>query len=164
MAKAIEILARTKGAIITTGVGKSGHIARKVSSSMASIGIASVFVHPTDALHGDLGIIQARDALLAFSHSGESTELEAISKHANWLDIPVVAVTSGAESTLARSAAAIVVYPRLTEAWGAAPTTSTTQQLVIGDLLTVAVANSRGISIEDFARNHPGGAIGRGQQ
>lgn len=159
---ATTILANTKGSIITTGVGKSGHIAIKVSSSLASCAIPSFYLHPTEALHGDLGRIRADDAILAFSHSGASVELETIILHSQWLDIPIVSVTSDAGSRLSLASRAAIAYPVVDEAFARAPSTSTTQQIVIGDMLTVAIAECRGITPEDFLRNHPGGAIGRG--
>ncbi len=159
---ATTILANTKGSIITTGVGKSGHIARKVSSTMLSLGIPSFYVHPTEAQHGDLGAIRTADAVLAFSHSGASVELTSILCHCDWLTVPVVAVTSEAVSILGKAARAVVAYPKVEEAAFMAPTTSSTQQLVIGDMLAVAIAECRGITPEQFHRNHPGGAIGKG--
>lgn len=157
---AATMLARTKGSIITTGVGKSGHVARKVSSTLVSLDIRSHHVHPTEAAHGDLGAIRADDSILALSHSGESAEIATISAHAAWLAIPIVAITAGQGSRLAQASQATVAYPLLREGWGQAPTTSSTQQLVIGDMLAVAIAELRGVTSEQFARNHPGGAIG----
>lgn len=160
---ATTILALTKGSIITTGVGKSGHIARKVSSSMLSVGIPAYYLHPTDAEHGDLGMARPGDSLLVFTHSGGSTELRAIFDHAAWLGAPRVVITSNPASPLALSAECRIVYPAVDEAIFRAPTTSSTQQIVLGDMLTVAIAECRGITPEDFSRNHPGGAIGRGR-
>ena len=158
---ATTILANIKGSIITTGVGKSGHIARKVSASMLSLGIHSQPVHPTEASHGDLGALRAGDAVLAFSHSGESMEVAVVASHAAWLGAPMVLITSQGLSSLAKQAAVTIAYPPCDEGFARAPTTSTTQQIVIGDMLTVAIAECRGITPEDFAKNHPGGAIGR---
>lgn len=157
---AVTILAMTKGSIITTGVGKSGHVARKVSSTLVSLNAPSFHLHAAEAGHGDLGMVRAEDTILAFSHSGETQELEAVASHASWLDCPSIVVSSARSSRLVQRASCAVIYPRLKEGWGQAPTTSSTQQLVIGDMLAVAIAELRGVTCEQFARNHPGGAIG----
>lgn len=159
--EAVDVLAKTKGRIICTGVGKSGHVARKNAATISSIAHPAQYVHATEAVHGDLGCVGRDDVCIAFSHSGNTAELEGIIKHCQWLGIPIIAVTSNADSVLGRAASIVLQYPDTKEAWSRAPTTSTTCQIVIGDQLAVMLAIAKGKSEQDFAINHPGGSIGK---
>jgi arabinose-5-phosphate isomerase len=145
------------------GMGKSGHIGRKIAATLASTGTAALFVHPAEASHGDLGMIQASDVVLAISNSGESEELVAILPVLSRLGVALVAMTGGRESTLARQARITLDTSVAREACplNLAPTASTTAQLAMGDALAVALLDARGFREEDFARSHPGGALGR---
>ena len=161
-AAAVALLLGLSGRVIVTGMGKSGHIGRKLAATLASTGTPSSFVHAAEASHGDLGMIQQADAVLALSWSGETAELAAIITHARRFSIPLVAITSNAESTLGREANLCLTLPRSEEACpnGLAPTTSTTMQLAIGDALAVALLEARGFSAHDFKTLHPGGKLG----
>lgn len=159
--EAVDVLADTKGRIICTGVGKSGHIARKVAATISSIAHPAQYIHATEAVHGDLGCMGRADIALAFSHSGNTAELEGIIKHCQWLGVPIIAITSNADSMLGRAASIVLQYPDTQEAWSRAPTTSTTCQIVIGDELAVRLAIAKGKTEQDFATNHPGGSIGK---
>ena len=160
-APAVEAMHACKGRIITTGVGKSGHIARKTAATIASIARACHYVHATEAAHGDLGCVSSDDLCLAFSHSGNTPELSGILDHCAWLNVPVIAITSNKQSTLGKAAKYAIIYPNLSEAWANAPTTSTTAQIVIGDALAVMLAERLGKTASDFHQNHPGGQIGK---
>lgn len=151
-----------RGRVIVTGVGKSGHIGGKIAATLASTGTPAFFVHPTEALHGDLGMITASDAILALSHSGESRELTTIITYAARFRIPVIALTGRPASTLGRAAAVILNTRVENEACplNLAPTTSTLVTLALGDALAVALMTERGFSKEDFAVFHPGGKLG----
>lgn len=161
-AAAVEALAASKGRVIVTGVGKSGHIGSKIAATLASTGTPAFFVHPAEANHGDLGMIAHDDVILAMSWSGETAELKGIVAYSRRYRIPLIAVTSGAASTLAREADIVLNLPKADEACphGLAPTTSTLMQLAIGDALAVALLESRGFTAGDFHRFHPGGRLG----
>ena len=143
-------------------MGKSGHIARKIAATLSSTGTPAHFVHPGEASHGDLGMIQPGDVLLALSNSGETRELADVLTYAARRAIPMIAITKSADSALARHAAAVLLLPDMPEACSIhmAPTTSTTCSLVIGDALAVAVMQARGFQREDFLGFHPGGKLG----
>jgi arabinose-5-phosphate isomerase len=159
---AVHLLSRASGRVIVTGMGKSGHIGRKVAASMASLGTPASFVHPAEGSHGDLGMVTRSDALLAFSNSGNTPELADILMHARDLRIPIVAVTAGAASFLSAKADVTILVPKTAEgcALGLAPTSSTAAQLAAGDALAVALSAHRDFRREDFRRLHPGGTLG----
>jgi arabinose-5-phosphate isomerase len=161
-ARATALMAAAKGRIIVTGIGKSGHIGRKIAATLASTGTPAYFVHPTEASHGDLGMVTRDDVLLVLSWSGETAELAAVINYSGRFAVPMVAVTSRAESSLAKAAAVALVLPRAPEACphGLAPTTSTTMQLVLGDCLAIALLEGKGFSANDFKAFHPGGQLG----
>lgn len=160
--KAIDVIRGISGRIIVTGVGKSGHIGSKIAATLASTGTPAFFVHPAEANHGDLGMIARDDAILAMSWSGETQELSGILRYSRRFEIPLIAITAGAESTLGREADIVLALPRAEEACphGLAPTTSTLMQLALGDALAVALLESRGFSASDFKTFHPGGKLG----
>ena len=162
-ARALALILRASGRVVVMGMGKSGHVGRKIAATLASTGTPAMFVHPAEASHGDLGMIQAQDVVLAISNSGESDELIAILPLVKRLGAPLVAITGGADSTLARHADAVLDGSVEKEACplNLAPTASTTAQLALGDALAVALLDARGFEAEDFARSHPGGALGR---
>lgn len=160
--QAVALIHNSQGRVIVTGVGKSGHIGGKIAATLASTGTPAFFVHPTEALHGDLGMITTSDVIIALSHSGESKELAAIVAYAARFRIPLIAVTGKPESTLAR-AATVILNTRVTKEacpLNLAPTTSTTVALALCDALAVALMTARGFSKEDFAVFHPGGKLG----
>ncbi|HVY15097.1 MAG TPA: KpsF/GutQ family sugar-phosphate isomerase [Rhodopila sp.] len=159
---AVDCLARASGRVVVTGMGKSGHIARKIAATLASVGTPSLFVHPAEASHGDLGMIVPGDAVLALSNSGETAELADLVAHTRRFGLTLVAITGRADSTLARAADVALVLPRAPEAcpMGLAPTTSTTMQLGLGDAIAVALLTRRGFTATDFRRIHPGGRLG----
>jgi arabinose-5-phosphate isomerase len=161
-AAAVEALAASRGRVIVTGVGKSGHIGSKIAATLASTGTPAFFVHPAEANHGDLGMIAHDDVILAMSWSGETAELKGIVAYSRRYRIPLIAVTSGAASTLARESDIVLNLPKAVEACphGLAPTTSTLMQLAMGDALAVALLESRGFTAGDFHRFHPGGRLG----
>lgn len=160
---AVSKILATDGTVAVTGMGKSGHIARKAAATLASTGTPSLYVHPAEASHGDLGMIHSGDCVLAFSWSGETEELHAVLSHAARKKIPIIAVTSRPESTLARAADILLAIPRTPEACSEvhAPTTSTTLQMVLADALAVALIEARGFTAGDFQSLHPGGALGK---
>ena len=160
--QAIEIFAKISGRLIVSGMGKSGHIGSKIAATFASTGTPSFFVHPAEANHGDLGMITPNDAILAMSWSGETTELKGILAYSRRFKIPLVALTSISDSTLARECDICLILPREEEACphGLAPTTSTLMQLVVGDALAIALLEARGFSPVDFKTFHPGGQLG----
>jgi arabinose-5-phosphate isomerase len=162
-AKAIELVLATRGRVVVMGMGKSGHIGRKIAATLASTGTAAMFVHPAEASHGDLGMIKAIDCVLAISNSGESDELTAILPVIKRMGTPLIAICASLGSTLARHAAAVLDSSVAKEACplNLAPTASTTAQLAWGDALAVALLDARGFKAEDFARSHPGGSLGR---
>jgi len=162
-AAAIEHLAGVRGRIVVTGMGKSGHVARKVAATLASTGSPAQFVHPGEASHGDLGMIAVGDAVIALSNSGETAELVDIVAYTRRFRIPLIAMTRRAPSTLADAADAALVLPASPEACplGLAPTTSTTMMLALGDAIAVALLERRGFSPSDYHVFHPGGSLGR---
>ena len=152
-----------RGRVIVMGMGKSGHVGRKIAATLASTGTPAFFVHPAEASHGDLGMVMAGDVVLAISNSGESDELAAILPAMRRLGVTLVAMTGQPESTLARHADIVLSSAVDKEACplNLAPTASTTAQMALGDALAVALLDARGFREEDFARSHPGGALGR---
>lgn len=162
-AQAVELLLASHGRVVVSGMGKSGHIARKIAATFASTGTAAFFVHPAEASHGDLGMITADDVLVAFSNSGETGELLAIVPSVKRMGAKLVALTGNPDSTLARLADVHLNIHVEREAcpMGLAPTASTTAQLAMGDALAVALLDARGFGPADFARSHPGGSLGR---
>ncbi|HEY5080422.1 MAG TPA: KpsF/GutQ family sugar-phosphate isomerase [Bauldia sp.] len=161
-AEAVAAIRAARGRVIVSGVGKSGHIARKVASTLASTGTPAFFVHPAEASHGDLGMVTPDDVILALSWSGESGELRSLVEYSRRFRIPLIAVTAMADSTLARAADITLLMPAADEACphGLAPTTSTLIQLAVGDALAIALLESRGFTAEDFHVLHPGGRLG----
>ena len=161
--KAVEIIYNTKGKCIITGVGKSGLIGAKIAATLASTGTPSFFIHPTEALHGDLGMIGSQDSVLAISYSGESEELVKILPHIKRFDIPLIAMAGCDDSTLAKYGDIFLSIHVEKEACplGAAPTSSTTLTLALGDALAVALMKKRNFKAEDFASFHPGGSLGK---
>ena len=162
-ARAVEMMLHVSGRVVVMGMGKSGHIGRKITATLASTGTAAMFVHPAEASHGDLGMIKPVDLVLAISNSGESEELTAILPMIKRLGVPLIGMTGRAESTLARHADVFLDSGVQKEACplNLAPTASTTAQLALGDALAVALLDARGFKAEDFARSHPGGTLGR---
>ncbi len=161
--RVLDLLAAVSGRITVTGMGKSGHVARKIAATLASTGSPAQFVHPGEASHGDLGMIAPGDAVLAMSNSGDTTELNDIILYTRRFGIPLVAMTAKAGSTLAEGADATLLMPRAPEAcpMGLAPTTSTTMMLALGDAIAVALLKRKGFSEKDFQVLHPGGSLGR---
>ncbi|MBK9323879.1 MAG: KpsF/GutQ family sugar-phosphate isomerase [Bdellovibrionaceae bacterium] len=160
--QAVQTIKECRGKLIITGMGKSGQIARKMASTFSSTGTPSVFVHPAESAHGDLGIIVDGDVIIALSYGGESPELAPILSFAVRKNIPVIAITGNANSTLAKAAKAILNISVSTEACplNLAPTASSTASLAMGDALAMAVLNEKGFSPEEFAEFHPGGSLG----
>ncbi|MDL2170105.1 MULTISPECIES: KpsF/GutQ family sugar-phosphate isomerase [Asaia] len=160
--QAVACIAATKGRVVVSGIGKSGHIGRKIQATLASTGTSSIFVHPAEAAHGDLGMIEARDVLVLLSQSGETAELAALLEHAARHAITIIGMTSSPNSTLARSSSIVLCLPRSKEAcpMGLAPTTSAVMQLALGDALAVALLERRGFTADDFGAFHPGGSLG----
>ncbi|ODT06400.1 MAG: D-arabinose 5-phosphate [Mesorhizobium sp. SCN 65-20] len=161
-AEAVSVLARLNGRAIITGVGKSGHIGKKIAATLASTGTPAYFVHPAEAIHGDLGMITKDDAIVAISWSGETAELKGIVGYSRRFSIPLIAITAGETSALARQSDVALLLPRCPEACphGLAPTTSTLLQLAIGDALAVALLEARGFTADHFRTFHPGGQLG----
>ena len=162
-ARACSICLECRGRVIVTGMGKSGHIGGKIAATLASTGTPSFFMHAAEASHGDIGMITREDVVLALSNSGETAEVLALIPHVSRLGVPVIAVTGNAQSTLARAASVHLDVSVAEEACplNLAPTASTTVTLVLGDALAVALLEARGFTPQDFARSHPGGALGR---
>lgn len=161
--KAVDTIYKTKGRVIVTGMGKSGHVARKIAATLASTGTPAFFVHPGEASHGDLGMIESKDCVLALSYSGKAAELRDILGYTARFEIPLIAMTGNPASPLAEAATIVLQLPKLAEAGslGLAPTTSTTMQMALGDALAVALFERRGFTPEDFKVFHPGGALGK---
>src|SRR5918998_1015666 len=159
---AVETIAAAKGRAIVTGMGKSGHVSRKIVATLASTGTPAHYVHPAEASHGDLGMVQSDDVIVALSWSGETAELADIIGYSRRFRVPLIALTSNAESTLGRAADICLTLPKAKEACpnGLAPTTSTTVQLALGDALAVALLEKRGFTAEHFRVFHPGGKLG----
>ena len=159
---AVKAIQTATGRVIVTGIGKSGHIARKIAATLASTGQAASFVHPSEASHGDLGMVLNTDVVLALSKSGETAELAAIVTYAKRFAIPLLAMTSRPDSALGREADVLIPMPEAAEACpnGLAPTTSTTMQLALGDALAIALLEAKGFTARDFGLLHPGGKLG----
>jgi arabinose-5-phosphate isomerase len=161
-AEAVAVLASATGRVVVTGMGKSGHIGRKIAATLASTGTPAQFVHPSEASHGDLGMLVRGDVVLALSNSGETAELADLIEHAHRFGLPLVAITREPASTLAQAADVVLALPAAPEACriGLTPTTSTTMQLALGDALAVALLTRRGFGPSDFRAFHPGGRLG----
>jgi arabinose-5-phosphate isomerase len=161
--RAVQRLLTVRGRVVVMGMGKSGHIGRKMAATLASTGTPAMFVHPAEASHGDLGMITPSDAVLAISNSGESQELTDILPVIKRLGVTLIAMTGGLQSSLAQHAEVVLDTSVAQEACplNLAPTASTTTQLALGDALAVALLDARGFKAEDFARSHPGGSLGR---
>jgi arabinose-5-phosphate isomerase len=159
----IELLAKCRGKVVIVGVGKSGIIAQKIAATMTSVGTAALYLHPSDALHGGLGIVQADDVVMVLSNSGESDELVAMLPYLQNRDVKIVAIVGNIDSTLARRAHAVLDASVDQEACALnlAPTTSTTVALAIGDALAVTLMTVKGLTLDDFAVNHPAGRLGK---
>ena len=162
LTKALDFMQNSKGRIIITGMGKSGHIGRKIAASLASTGTPSFFVHPAEASHGDLGMITEDDVVIAISNSGESRELIDILNYCKRFGIKLIAITKNSESSLGKAGDVVLELPNNGEACplGLAPTSSTTATLVLGDILTIGMIERKGFSKEDFNDRHPGGKLG----
>jgi arabinose-5-phosphate isomerase len=160
--RAVETLFDSKGRVVLTGIGKSGHVARKIAATLASTGSVAMFVHATEASHGDLGMIGADDVILALSKTGETRELADVIAYAVRFGIPLIAITAVADSALGRAADIVLQIPDAPEAADElnAPTTSTTLQMALGDALAVALLQRRGFKPQDFRVFHPGGKLG----
>jgi arabinose-5-phosphate isomerase len=161
--RAVETLLTVKGRVIVSGIGKSGHIARKIAATLASTGTPAHFVHPSEASHGDLGEVTRQDAVIVLSWGGESSELSDLVVHAKRFRIPLIGMGSNPDSTLLKAADVALVLPKVGEAcpMGLAPTTSTTLMLVLGDALAVALMERRDFSTDEYRNLHPGGSLGR---
>ncbi len=161
-AAAVEMIRSSSGRVIVTGMGKSGHVGRKIAATLASTGTPSYFVHPAEASHGDLGMVQPEDVVIALSWSGEAVELSAIVGYTRRFRVGLIAITANRDSALGREADIPLVLPKAEEACpnGLAPTTSTTMQMALGDALAVALLEARGFSRQDFYIYHPGGKLG----
>lgn len=161
--RAVQTVLDCQGRVAVMGMGKSGHVGRKIAATLASTGTPALFVHPAEASHGDLGMVTVKDVVLALSNSGESDELNAVLPVLKRLGVSIIAMTGRAESSLARHADIVLDSQVAQEACplNLAPTASTTAQMALGDALAVALLDARGFKAEDFARSHPGGALGR---
>ncbi len=159
---AVATLKAAKGRVIVSGIGKSGHVGQKIAATFASTGTPAFFVHPSEASHGDLGMITSDDVILALSWSGETVELKNIIMFSRRFKVPMIAITSGETSALAQQSDVVLALPRAKEACphGLAPTTSTTMQLAIGDCLAIALLEAKGFTAHDFKMFHPGGSLG----
>lgn len=160
---ACKLLLACEGRVVVSGMGKSGHVGNKIAATLASTGTPSFFLHPAEAGHGDIGMITARDVFIAISNSGETAELTVLLPVIKRLDVPLIAFTGRAQSTLGRAATLVLDISVPAEACplNLAPTASTTAALAMGDALAVTVLEARGFTEEDFARSHPGGSLGR---
>jgi arabinose-5-phosphate isomerase len=159
---AVETIGKAKGRVIVSGMGKSGHVGRKIAATLASTGTPASFVHPAEASHGDLGMITTQDVVMLLSNSGESAELKDILNYCARFSVPMIAITANATSTMGRAADIILQLPKAKEACpnGLAPTTSTLLQLALGDAIAMALLEAKGFSAEDFRNYHPGGKLG----
>jgi arabinose-5-phosphate isomerase len=159
---AVDLISNARGRLIVTGMGKSGHVARKIAASFASTGTPAFFVHPSEASHGDLGMITPDDVIMALSWSGETAELKDLIDYSRRFRIGLIAITAVADSTLGHAADVALVVPQAREACphNLAPTTSTLMQAALGDALAIALLESRGFTAVDFSRLHPGGRLG----
>lgn len=162
-ARACELLFYCTGKVVVMGMGKSGHIGRKMAATFASTGTPAFFVHPGEASHGDLGMVSAQDVVIGISNSGESSEIQALIPVLKRLQVPLICITANPDSAMGRAASVhlCIKVPQEACPLGLAPTTSTTATLVMGDALAVALLKARGFTTEDFALSHPGGALGR---
>ncbi len=161
--RAVKTIFRSKGKVIVTGIGKSGQVAHKIASTLSSTGTPAVYLHPADALHGDLGIISQDDVVIAISNSGETSEILSLIPYVKFVGVPLIAITGNERSTLARKSDILLLVKVEREACplNLAPTASTTATLVLGDALAIALLELRGFTKEKFARLHPGGLLGR---
>ena len=161
--RAVELMLRVSGRVVVMGMGNSGHIGRKIAATLASTGTPAMFVHPAEASHGDLGMVMPVDVVLAISNSGEADELTTLLPLIRRMGAPLVAMTGHPQSTLGRNADLVLDSGVEKEACplNLAPTASTTAQMALGDALAMALLDARGFKAEDFARSHPGGALGR---
>jgi arabinose-5-phosphate isomerase len=159
---AVELMHHARGRVIITGMGKSGHVGRKIAATFASTGTPAFFVHPSEASHGDLGMITADDVIMALSWSGETAELTDLTNYSRRFRIGLIAVTANAESALSKTADIVLLMPQAREACphNLAPTTSTLMQQALGDALAIALLESRGFTALEFAKLHPGGRLG----
>ncbi|WP_375279626.1 SIS domain-containing protein [Pseudooctadecabacter sp.] len=162
LTEAVEMILKAHGRVVVSGIGKSGHIARKIAATLASTGTPAQFVHPAEASHGDLGMVTKQDVVLAISNSGEAPELANLLAYTQRFDIPLIGISSKPESTLARHSDILLTMPKIPEACGTGvvPTTSTTMTLALGDALAVALMEHRDFSAENFRDFHPGGKLG----
>ncbi len=162
LTKALDLMQSTKGRVIVTGMGKSGHVGSKIAATLASTGTPSFFVHPGEASHGDLGMLTKDDIVLAISNSGETKELSDIILYCKRYDIPLIAITKNPNSTLGKTGDILLKLPDDGEACplGLAPTSSTTATMVLGDILAVCLLERKGFSKTDFRQRHPGGKLG----
>jgi arabinose-5-phosphate isomerase len=162
MAEALRLLRDARGRVIVSGIGKSGHVGQKIAATFASTGTPAFFVHPSEASHGDLGMIRPEDVILALSWSGETVELSNIITYSRRFAVPMISITSKADSALGKQSDVVLELPRAKEACphGLAPTTSTTMQLALGDSLAIALLESKGFTAHDFKIFHPGGSLG----
>src|SRR3954467_5813983 len=162
LAAAVDVIAKSDGRLIVTGMGKSGHVGRKIAATFASTGTPAYFVHPGEASHGDLGMITKDDVIMALSWSGETTELKDLIDYSRRFRIGLIAITADATSTLAKAADVALVLPQAREACphNLAPTTSSLMQLALGDALAIGLLESRGFTAVDFGLLHPGGRLG----
>lgn len=160
--KACQLILKAKGKVVVSGMGKSGHIGKKIAASLASTGTPAFFMHPSEALHGDLGMIGKNDVMILISYSGRAKEFTLILPTLNALDIPIIAITGAPDSPLANAAKSVLDISVEKEAcpMGLAPTSSSTNTLLMGDALAIALMRIRGFSEDDFARSHPAGSIG----
>jgi arabinose-5-phosphate isomerase len=162
-ARAVEFLMEAPGRVIITGIGKSGIVARKIVATLSSTGTPSVFLHPAEGLHGDVGVVTQDDLILAISYSGESDEILKLFPYFRWVGVKIIGMTGSAASRLARESDVVLDISVAREAcpWDIVPTSSTTAALALGDALAVVLLKKRGFDLDDFAKRHPGGAIGR---
>ena len=160
--KSVALITKAPGRVVVTGIGKSGHVARKIAATLSSTGRPAFFLHPAEASHGDLGMVAAGDVVVALSWSGETPELRDVLHHCARFNLPLIALTSESSSALARAADVALVLPKAEEACPnrLAPTTSTTMQMAFGDALAIALLEARGFSAKDFRAFHPGGRLG----
>jgi arabinose-5-phosphate isomerase len=160
--QAVALLKAARGRVIVTGIGKSGHICQKVAATFASTGTPAFFVHPSEASHGDLGMITAEDVILAISWSGETVEMKNIITYSRRFKVPLISITSRRMSAVGKASDVVLELPRAKEACphGLAPTTSTTMQLALGDCLAIALLEAKGFTAHDFKTFHPGGSLG----
>lgn len=161
--KALELILDTSGRVIVMGIGKSGHIANKIAATLASTGTPAFFVHPSEAQHGDMGMITQNDIILLLSNSGETDEIISLLPQLKRLNLPIISITGNTYSTIAKIATVNLTLPIEKEACplGLAPTTSTTAMLVMGDAIAITLLKIRGITSQDFAQLHPGGTLGK---